>query len=65
MDSDYYILCPQRPDDEPGLITHLISTDICRRRQDEGFHKCPRCTRSDVWRAQHGDPAEAPASRRR
>ena len=57
MDSEYYILCPQRPDNEPGLITHLISVDICRQRQEDGFHKCPNCVRSDVWKGQNEKPA--------
>ena len=54
MDSEYYILCPQRPENAEGLITHLISVDICRQRQDSGFHKCPNCVRSDSWTAEHG-----------
>ena len=62
MDTAYYILCPQRPENAPGLITHLISVDICRTRQSEGFHKCPNCVRSDVWRKQYGDPAESRVS---
>jgi hypothetical protein len=56
VETDYYILCPQRPGNAPGLITHLISVDICRRRQDDGFHKCPNCVRSDVFKRQHGEP---------
>ena len=56
MDSEYYILCPQRPENAAGLITHLISTDICEKRQADGFHKCPNCTRSDVWQRQYGNP---------
>jgi hypothetical protein len=53
LDAEYYILCPQRPENAPGLITHLISVDICRKRQDEGFHKCPNCVRSDIWKMEH------------
>ncbi|MCU0724570.1 MAG: hypothetical protein MUE73_02085 [Planctomycetes bacterium] len=53
MDAEYYILCPQRPENAPGLITHLISVDICRKRQAEGFHKCPNCVRSDIWKMEH------------
>ena len=44
---EYYILCPKRPDDEEGLITHLISRDICVKRQTEFFHKCPNCLNRD------------------
>ena len=44
---EYYILCPKRPDDEEGLITHLISRDICVKRQAEFFHKCPGCLLHD------------------
>ena len=58
-ETDYYILCPQRPRNAPGLITHLISVDICRKRQDDGFHKCPNCVRSDAWRKQHGEAKTA------
>jgi len=53
--TDYYILCPQRPRNAPGLITHLISVDICAKRQGEGFHKCPNCTRSEAWKKEHGE----------
>ncbi len=51
---EYYILCPQRPDDEPGLITHLISREICDTRQERNFHKCGNCIRSCVWRERNG-----------
>lgn len=54
--AEYYILCPQRPDDVPGLITHLISRDVCAKRQDESYHKCPNCIRSQLWRARNGLP---------
>ncbi len=54
---EYYILCPQRPDDVPGLITHLISREICERRQQEQFHKCPNCVRSAIWREGNGHTA--------
>ena len=57
---EYYILCPQRPNDEPGLITHLISKEICGERQAENFHKCGNCIRSRVWRERNGYPAERP-----
>ena len=63
MDAEYYILCPQRPENAPGLITHLISVDICRKRQDEGFHKCANCVRSDIWKLENekgARPASAP-----
>lgn len=58
---EYYILCPTRPTQEPALISHLISRDICARRQDENFHKCPTCVLSRIWKAAHpeGTPAEA------
>ena len=56
-EDDYYILCPQRPENVAGLITHLISVDICGKRQSDDFHKCPNCVRSDVWKKLHGDPA--------
>lgn len=55
---EYYILCPQRPDDAPGLITHLISRDVCAKRQSENYHKCPNCIRSRIWRQRNGLPAE-------
>ena len=55
---EYYILCPQRPTDVPGLITHLISRDICEERQAENYHKCPNCIRSRVWRERNGLPVE-------
>jgi hypothetical protein len=59
---EYYILCPQRPDDAPGLITHLISRDVCEKRQTESYHKCPNCIRSRVWRQRNGlPPVEAGA----
>jgi hypothetical protein len=61
-ESEYYILCPQRPENAPGLITHLISVDICNKRQGEGFHKCPNCTRSEVWRREN-QKRPAPARR--
>jgi len=57
---EYYILCPQRPDDVPGLITHLISREICEKRQAEQFHKCPNCIRSRIWRERNGHPVETP-----
>ena len=56
---EYYILCPQRATEVPGLITHLISRDICERRQSENYHKCPGCIRSRVWREQRGHPEVA------
>jgi hypothetical protein len=56
-ETDYYILCPQRPRNAPGLITHLISVDICGKRQAEGFHKCPNCVRSEMYQKEHGEPA--------
>ena len=52
--AEYYILCPQRPDEVPGLITHLISRDICAKRQSEHYHKCENCIRSRVWRERNG-----------
>jgi hypothetical protein len=58
---EYYILCPQRPNDVPGLITHLISRDICEQRQAENFHKCPNCIRSRCWRERNGHAVEVPA----
>jgi hypothetical protein len=60
---EYYILCPTRASPEPALISHLISRDICARRQDENFHKCPTCVRSRIWAAAHpgGEGAEAGA----
>lgn len=59
---DYYILCPTRPEGEPALIAHLISRDICEKRQSENFHKCPNCVRSRIWQAAHpGGEAPAPA----
>ena len=57
---EYYILCPQRPNNVPGLITHLISRDICAKRQDEGFHKCANCIRSRIWKERNGLPVEEP-----
>jgi len=56
---DYYILCPQRPENAPGLITHLISVDICRKRQSDGFHKCPNCVRSEISKREHGEAGAA------
>lgn len=56
---EYYILCPQQSDDMPKLITHLISRDICERRQTENFHKCPNCIRSRIWRERNGHPVPA------
>ncbi len=56
---EYYILCPQRATEVPGLITHLISRDICERRQSENYHKCPGCIRSRIWREQRGHPEVA------
>ena len=56
---EYYILCPQRATEVPGLITHLISRDICERRQTENYHKCPGCIRSRLWREQRGHPEVA------
>ena len=60
--AEYYILCPQRGDDVPGLITHLISRDVCEKRQAESYHKCPNCVRSAIWRARNGIPAPSAAS---
>src|ERR1044071_1685921 len=59
---EYYILCPQRATEVPGLITHLISRDICEKRQSEHYHKCPNCVRSRVWRERNGLPVEEPAA---
>ena len=56
---EYYILCPQRATEVPGLITHLISRDICEKRQAETYHKCPNCIRSRLWRERNGHPALA------
>ena len=56
---EYYILCPQRATEVPGLITHLISRDICERRQAENYHKCPNCIRSRIWREVNGHAALA------
>ena len=56
---EYYILCPQRATEVPGLITHLISRDICERRQAENYHKCSGCIRSRIWREQRGHPQVA------
>ena len=56
---EYYILCPQRATEVPGLITHLISRDICDRRQTENYHKCPNCIRSRIWREVNGHAALA------
>ncbi len=57
---EYYILCPQRATEVPGLITHLISRDICEKRQVENYHKCPNCIRSRVWRERNGLPPSPP-----
>ena len=56
---EYYILCPQRATEVPGLITHLISRDICESRQAENYHKCSGCIRSRIWREQSGHPQVA------
>ena len=61
---EYYILCPQRATDVPGLITHLISRDICEKRQSENYHKCPNCVRSRIWRERNGLPVEEHAASR-
>jgi hypothetical protein len=65
-EDDYYILCPTRPTEEPTLISHLISRDICEQRQAANFHKCPNCVRSRLWKAAHPlgleGPAPAPAA---
>ncbi len=53
-DAEYYILCPQRATEVPGLITHLISRDICDQRQGENYHKCPTCVRSRLFRLRNG-----------
>lgn len=53
-EAEYYILCPQRATEVPGLITHLISRDICEQRQGESYHKCPTCIRSAIFRARNG-----------
>ena len=58
---DYYILCPTRATPEPALIAHLISRDICAKRQAENFHKCPNCVLSRTWRDAHPEAAAAPA----
>lgn len=58
---EYYILCPTRPEQEPSLISHLISRDTCEKRQGENFHKCPNCVRSRIWQAAHPGGAAAPA----
>ena len=54
---DYYILCPTRPTEEPALISHLISRDICATRQGQNFHKCPNCILSRIWKAAHPEAA--------
>lgn len=59
---EYYILCPQRATEVPGLITHLISRDICDKRQSENYHKCPNCVRSRMWREKNGLPVEEAAA---
>ena len=56
---EYYILCPQRETEVPGLITHLISRDICNSRQVANYHKCASCVRSRIWREQRGHPPVA------
>ena len=61
---EYYILCPQRATEVPGLITHLISRDICEKRQSENYHKCLNCVRSRIWRERNGLPVEEPAASR-
>ncbi|MCG3134186.1 MAG: hypothetical protein HMLKMBBP_01473 [Planctomycetes bacterium] len=63
-DAEYYILCPQRATEVPGLITHLISRDICAKRQAENYHKCGTCIRSLVWKQRNGlaPAAAAPSS---
>ena len=61
---EYYILCPQRETEVPGLITHLISRDICEKRQSEHYHKCPNCVRSRIWRERNGLPVEEHAASR-
>jgi hypothetical protein len=58
---DYYILCPTRPTPEPALISHLISRDICAKRQSENFHKCPNCVLSRIWKDAHPDGTVSPA----
>jgi len=60
--AEYYILCPQRPDDLPGLITHLISRDVCEKRQAENYHKCANCIRARIWRQRNGLPVDGPSS---
>jgi hypothetical protein len=59
-EDDYYILCPTRPTEEPTLISHLISRDMCEQRQAANFHKCPNCVRSRIWKAAHPGGAAAP-----
>ncbi len=59
---DYYILCPTRPTHEPALISHLISRDICAKRQSENFHKCPNCVLSGIWKAAHPEGVETVAA---
>ncbi len=61
-DAEYYILCPQRATEVPGLITHLISRDICDKRQSESYHKCPTCIRSAIFRARNGLTPSAPVN---
>jgi hypothetical protein len=58
-DAEYYILCPQRATEVPGLITHLISRDICEKRQAESYHKCPTCIRSALFKARNPSPPSA------
>jgi len=59
---DYYILCPTRDREEPALIAHLISRDICAKRQDENFHKCPTCVLSRLWKVAHPEAEAAPTN---
>ena len=58
---DYYILCPTRPE-QPTLISHLISRDICEKRQGENYHKCPNCVLSRLWKEAHPETAAAPGA---
>jgi hypothetical protein len=62
---EYYILCPKRPDDEDGLITHLISRDICVKRQAEFFHKCPGCLLHDPSLTPSAGPTSTSTSARK
>ena len=56
---DYYILCPTRQE-QPTLIAHLISRDICEKRQGENYHKCPNCVLSRVWKEANPAASSAP-----